>query len=64
MQKLPPKVSGVPLHAGMLVEVRTPGGGGYGLPERRLRASVADDLRSGVVSSEQAREVYGMDRPG
>ncbi len=43
------------------VVVETPGGGGYGDPRRRLRADVARDVRNGLVSDEQAREVYGYD---
>jgi N-methylhydantoinase B len=32
-----------------------PGGGGYGDPRRRPVASVADDVRNGLVSREGAR---------
>lgn len=38
---------------------RSPGGGGWGDPRQRDRASVARDVRDGVVSLEAARRVYG-----
>jgi N-methylhydantoinase B len=37
-----------------------PGGGGYGDPLRRPVASVADDVRNGLVSREGARLEYGV----
>jgi len=37
-----------------------PGGGGYGDPRRRPVASVADDVRNGLVSREGARLEYGV----
>ena len=38
-----------------------PGGGGMGDPLRRDRKLVAQDLQNGLVTEEQAREVYGYD---
>lgn len=42
------------------VILRVPGGGGYGLPAERERAAVLQDVALGLVSSEQARSVYGV----
>ena len=41
--------------------VHTPGGGGYGDPKIRSRASIADDLRDGLISEQAARQEYGLD---
>lgn len=57
-RKLPPKVSGVQLAPGTLVEVVTPGGGGWGAPEKRDPARVAEDLRRGIISPCCAEEAY------
>jgi N-methylhydantoinase B len=35
---------------GTLVEIRLPGGGGYGSPEHRDPALIATDLREGYVT--------------
>jgi N-methylhydantoinase B len=47
--------------AGDRVVVETPGGGGIGDPQERSRAAVALDLKNGIISSEQAKTVYGLD---
>lgn len=47
------------LMAGDLVEIRLPGGGGWGDPYRRNRSSVAADVEDGLISPEFARENYG-----
>jgi N-methylhydantoinase B len=60
-RKLASKVSGVKLLPGDRVEIRTPGGGGYGRPAEREPGLVRDDIRSGVVSPEQAAQVYEFD---
>lgn len=39
------------------------GGGGMGDPRRRSRESVHRDVALGFVTEEQAREVYGLDKP-
>lgn len=44
--------------AGDRLIVETPGGGGIGEPQARSRGAVAQDVRLGLVSPEQAREVY------
>jgi N-methylhydantoinase B len=41
-----------------VVILETPGGGGVGHPEARDPDRVAEDVREGLVSVEQAREVY------
>ena len=38
------------------------GGGGYGPPEERDRAKLAEEVRDGVVSEQAARDVYGERR--
>jgi N-methylhydantoinase B len=44
---------------GDLLELQTPGGGGYGDPRERPPDAVARDVRRGYVSQRAAREVYG-----
>ncbi len=39
----------------------SPGGGGWGDPHERERELVERDVRDGVVSSEAARDLYGLD---
>ena len=36
------------------------GGGGYGDPRQRPAALVAEEVRNGIISREQAREAYGV----
>lgn len=48
----------IPAGAHLIVE--TPGGGGLGAPLERDRQRISGDLRNGLVSSEQAREIYGF----
>lgn len=43
-----------------LVEIRLPGGGGWGSPKARARDSVAHDLAEGLISGEVARGTYGL----
>lgn len=47
------------LRTGDLVEIRLPGGGGWGDPRRRDRAAVARDLADGLISAEFAGRHYG-----
>jgi N-methylhydantoinase B len=42
------------------VVVETPGGGGLGDPKRRSRELVERDVRDGLVTLEQAKDVYGL----
>jgi N-methylhydantoinase B len=53
------KGSGYALVPGDWVEVRTPGGGGWGDPHERDRASVARDVARGYITAEQAAQDYG-----
>ena len=52
------KDQGIVLQPGDTVEVRTPGGGGYGPAVRRAAERVAGDVRRGYYTPEQARERY------
>ena len=49
-----------PLETGDTVTHYTPGGGGYGDPLSRDPAAVVADVRSGMVSVEQAERLYGV----
>ncbi|NIM06850.1 MAG: hydantoinase B/oxoprolinase family protein [Armatimonadetes bacterium] len=57
-QSLPPKVSDVHLAPGAVLRVQTPGGGGFGKPEKRKPARITEDLQSGLVSPNAAAEIY------
>jgi len=57
------KGSGYGLLPGDWVEVRTPGGGGWGDPRERDRDLVARDVARGYLSEEQAAADYGVGRP-
>jgi N-methylhydantoinase B len=48
------------LDAGDVIEVSTPGGGGYGNPLRRAPDEVARDVAKGYYTREQARNWYGV----
>ncbi len=59
---LPPHVSkgeGYVLEPGDWVQVRTPGGGGYGEPAARDPALIARDIRRGYITPEEAEADYG-----
>jgi N-methylhydantoinase B len=47
------------LHPGDVVEIITPGAGGYGLPLGREPELVARDVREGRITSEAADKIYG-----
>ncbi|MBD1546739.1 hydantoinase B/oxoprolinase family protein [Roseibium aggregatum] len=53
------KAQDIPLHPGDRVRVGTPGGGGYGKPEDRDPALVAEDVRLGRYTAEEARDLFG-----
>jgi N-methylhydantoinase B len=59
-RSLPSKFAEVAVGPGDLVSFRTMGGGGYGSPYARPPAEVLEDVRSGKVSVEAARERYGV----
>src|SRR5262249_62407671 len=46
--------------AGALIDMRTPGSGGFGQPAERERDAIGRDLRDGYVSEEGAARDYGI----
>lgn len=60
---LPAKVSNVKVRPNAIISVRTPGGGGYGPPQERGRATLVAEVEAGIVSAERARTEYGLDAP-
>jgi len=60
-QRLPNKISGHPLPAGVSVRLETPGGGGYGAPADRALADIRQDLLGGKVSRAAAERDYGSE---
>jgi N-methylhydantoinase B len=59
----PPHLSkdqGIVLHAGDVIEVSTPGGGGYGDPYTRDPAAVLRDVQRGYYSRRQAADWFGV----
>ena len=52
------KAQDIPLQPGDRVEVRTPGGGGYGPPARRAPEKIARDLAMGYYSEAEARALF------
>lgn len=48
------------LKTGDVVSIRTAGGGGWGDPQERNPRLVADDVRKGFLTTDQARDIYGM----
>ncbi len=59
---MPPHLSkeqDIPMRAGDSVRVGTPGGGGYGAPAARDPAAVAEDLRLGYYTAEDAASLFG-----
>ncbi len=46
---------------GERLRLSLPGGGGYGPPEERDERHVAADLRAGLISGQQAADIYGSD---
>jgi len=47
------------LRKGDVVEIMTPGSGGFGLPSERARPAIAEDLAAGCIDVRTAREAYG-----
>ncbi|MDP3340743.1 hydantoinase B/oxoprolinase family protein [Frigidibacter sp.] len=52
------KAQDIPLQPGDRVRVRTPGGGGYGDPALRDPGAVAEDVRLGRYTPDQARALF------
>ena len=53
------KAQDIPLKPGDRVRVGTPGGGGYGAPDARDPKLVAEDVRLGRYSPEEASALFG-----
>jgi N-methylhydantoinase B/oxoprolinase/acetone carboxylase alpha subunit len=49
------------IRQGQRLLVITAGGGGYGDPQRRDRRKILADLAEGMITSDRAREDYGVD---
>jgi N-methylhydantoinase B len=47
------------LRRGDMVEIITPGAGGYGPPQERARSLVERDVREGRIDPELANKIYG-----
>ncbi len=63
---VPPHLSkeqDIPVKAGDSVRVGTPGGGGYGDPRQRDPAAVAEDVRLGYYTAEEAARLFGVATP-
>lgn len=61
-EHVPPHLSkeqDIPLAAGDRVQVKTPGGGGYGNPRERDRAEVARDVAMGYYTRQEAEARFG-----
>jgi 5-oxoprolinase (ATP-hydrolysing)/N-methylhydantoinase B len=56
----PGKFSNLVLHEGDEVMVALPGGGGYGQPRERDPDLVADDVRNGFYTVEEATRIFGV----
>jgi N-methylhydantoinase B len=54
------KAQDIPLNPGDRVRVMTPGGGGYGNPMTREAVSVAEDVRLGRYTTEEAARLFGV----
>ena len=53
-----PSKSTLTLNSGDIVEVRTAGGGGYGVPGGRPKSMVIEDIENGFLSAEKAKADY------
>ncbi len=60
-RRLRPTVSELPLNAGDLLCITTPGGGGFGNPRERDRELVERDLLDGKISADAARTTYAYE---
>ena len=60
---VPPHLSkdqGIALGVGDVIEVSTPGGGGYGEPAQRPVAQIERDIMRGYYTREEAERVFGV----
>ena len=58
-RELPSKFT-VGVAPGDVVSIRIGGGGGYGHPSDRTREAIITDLRSGLLTEDRAKQVYGF----
>ena len=56
----PNKFADIQIQAGDEIRIVSPGGGGYGPPEKREPGEVLDDVREGLVSPEEAQDIYAV----
>src|SRR5262245_37335782 len=49
--------------AGSMIDMITPGSGGFGVPARRAPAAIGRDLLDGYVSCDGAARDYGVEKP-
>lgn len=54
------KAARLPLNKGDVVSIRCGAGGGWGDPRQRDHELIREDVRAGLMSSETARDVYGV----
>jgi len=54
------KDQSIALGEGDVIEVSTPGGGGYGEPEKRSKESIERDIARGYYTREEAEKMYGV----
>ena len=60
IEQVPAKFDAMPLEPGDAFVMRTGGGGGWGDPFTRDPAAVLRDVKVGLLTTEQARELYGV----
>ena len=60
VEDLPSKITNVSIHAGDLIWMPEPGGGGYGDPLDREPERVLEYLLDEKISPEVCRDVYGV----
>ena len=53
------KITRFLLPRGGVLQLRTGGGGGYGLPSERQKEAIESDLREGYITQEFAKRHYG-----
>lgn len=58
-KEIPANHPGFILSAGQSIRLETPGGGGFGPPDRRSPEAIANDLRAGKISRAAVLEGYG-----
>ena len=50
----------IQIQQGDQIRIVSPGGGGYGPPSERDPEQVLEDVREGIITTQQAREVYAV----